>query len=166
MEPYVGEIRMFGGDYAPEGWMLCDGRTLPIAQYDLLFALLGTTYGGDGQTTFALPDLRGRAPMHHSTNYPLGARGGSETVSLVHEHLAMHTHGAKVKSGNGNSSAPAAHYWAGNSDFQCYDTEVPNAQFAGGAIGPAGGNQPHENMMPFIAMSFIIAYVGLYPSPN
>lgn len=164
MDPYLGEIKMFCGNFAPLGWALCQGQLMNIADNDALYTLLGTTYGGDGIATFALPDLRGRAPFHQTTNYSLGAFGGTETVTLTQQQLAQHTHLASAKAGNGTSSAPAAHYWAGNSDYSCYVEATPNASFASSAVSATGGNQPHDNMMPFIAVSFIIATAGIYPS--
>jgi microcystin-dependent protein len=158
---------MFAGNFAPQDWVACDGRLLNISENDALYALLGTTYGGDGVNTFGVPDLRGRAPFHRNGGYPLGAAGGTETVTLTQESLAAHTHLASVKTGNGQSSAPAANFWAGCSDYDCYAKAVaPTASFAPSAIGPAGGSEPHDNMMPFLAMSFIMATVGIYPTPN
>lgn len=165
-DPYLGEIRMFAGNFAPQDWVMCDGRLLSISESEALYSLLGTTYGGDGVTTFGVPDLRGRAPFHQSSTYPLGAIGGTETVTLTQESLAQHTHLANVKTANGQSSAPAAHYWAGNADFTCYAQATPTVPFDPSAIGQAGGTQPHENMMPFITMTFIMATAGIYPSPN
>jgi microcystin-dependent protein len=165
-EPYLGEIRMFGGTFAPQGWVPCDGRLLSISDNEPLFALLGTTYGGDGQSNFGVPDLRGRAPIHRSSVYPLGVRGGTETVTLTVPEMAAHTHLPNVKAGNGSSSTPAGSHWAGNNDFGCYAHTAPNASFNPGAIGPAGGNQPHDNMMPFTTVSFIIATAGIYPQSN
>lgn len=165
-EPYLGEIRLFGGNFAPLNWVPCDGRLLSISDNDALYALIGTTYGGDGLTTFAVPDLRGRAPFHHSSNYPIGSRGGTETVTLTTQEMAAHTHLPAVKAATGSASAPAANYWAGNSDFECYAQTAPNASFNPGAIGLAGGSQPHENMMPFTTVTFIMATAGIYPSSN
>lgn len=166
MEPYVGEIRMFSGNYAPAGWLLCDGTTLTINDYAPLFYVIGTAYGGDGENNFKLPDLRGRAPMHRSGAHPLGESGGSETVTLNQAQLAAHTHAALAKTANGSSSAPAGHYWAGNSDFKCYAPAAPTVPFAASAIGAAGGNEPHENMMPFTTVTFIISTSGTIPNPS
>lgn len=165
-EPYVGEIRMFSGTFAPDTWLPCDGRTVPISQFETLFALLGTTYGGDGVNTFGVPDLRGRAAMHLAPAHPLGQGGGSETVTLNGAQLAAHTHLAQARTGNGTSSAPAGHYWAGNSDYKIYAQSAPSVQFAANAIGSAGGSQPHDNMMPFTTVTFIIATQGIYPNTN
>ena len=166
-EPYIGEIKMFAGNFAPVDWLLCDGRLLGISEYEALYSVLGTTYGGDGVNTFALPDLRGRAPLHRSSSHPIGQLGGTETVALSQEQMPGHTHVPNAMSGNGSLAAPAAHYWAGNAEVLCYaQTGNPNAQFAASAIGAAGGSTPHDNMMPFTTVSFIIATNGIYPPQN
>jgi microcystin-dependent protein len=165
-DAYLGEIRMLGGNYAPVGWMMCDGSVLSISQNEALFALLGTTYGGDGQTTFALPDLRGRAPMHQSPQYPMGMKAGVESVTLNTNNLAAHTHVPSAQSANGTASSPANAVWAGNSDYTCFTQGAPNTNFNAGSIGPAGGNVPHDNMMPYVAINYIIATQGIFPSPN
>jgi microcystin-dependent protein len=165
-EPYVGEIRMFGGDFAPTGWALCDGSVLSINANEMLYSLLGTTYGGDGQTTFGLPDLRGRVPMHQSSTHPLGQKGGTETVTLTQSNLATHTHAAAAQGANGTVASPGNAFWAGNADYNCFAPAgtATDASFNAGTIAPAGGSQPHENMMPFVAINFIIATQGIYPS--
>lgn len=166
MEPYVGEVRMFGGTFAPQGWEMCNGQLLRIADNEVLFALIGTTYGGDGVNTFAVPDLRGRVPVNQSAQYPLGQTGGTETVTLNQLQLPAHTHAASVSSANGTFAAPGAHFWAGNAEEACFSTAAPDAQFNASAIGLAGGANSHENMMPFLATSFIIATTGIYPQPD
>jgi microcystin-dependent protein len=157
---------MFAGNFAPQGWVLCDGRQLSISQYEALYTLLGTTYGGDGQQTFNVPDLRGRAPIHKSSTYPQGAMGGTESVTLTQQNMPQHTHLPKAKKGSGGSSVPTANYWAGNAEVTCYTTTAPTTPFDHAAIAPAGGSQPHENMMPFLTMSFVMATSGIYPTPN
>lgn len=164
MEPYVGEIRLFGGNFAPSGWLKCDGSLINIADNEVLFSLLGTTYGGDGQRTFALPDLRGRVPLHRSATYPMGARGGAEQVTLTQQSLASHTHRANAKDAPGTGSNPKGLYWSTNNDYPLFGTTAPDKQFAPTAIGAAGGNEPHDNMMPFLTLTFIIAAQGIYPS--
>lgn len=164
-EPYIGEIRMFSGNFAPANWALCNGQVLSISENETLYNLLGTTYGGDGVTSFGLPDLRGRAPMHMTTGYSLGQLGGSESVTLTRETMAPHTHTAMAQSANGTSSAPAGRYWAGAGDFICFSKADPDVTFSPAAINVSGGSLPHENMMPFLAMTFIIATAGIYPSP-
>jgi microcystin-dependent protein len=165
-EPYLGEIRMFAGNFAPQGWVFCDGSTLAISEYDALYALIGTTYGGDGQTSFMVPDLRGRAPIHIGPSATLGASGGSETVTLSSQQMAQHTHVANARSANATSSTPASNYWAGNADYLCYAATTPNTAMNSGAIGAAGCNLPHENMMPFQTISFVMATSGIFPTTN
>lgn len=164
-EPYVGEIRLFGGNFAPLGWALCNGQLLQINNNEVLYSLLGTIYGGDGQTTFGLPDLRGRVPIHPGQgSYPLGQVGGTETVTLTGQNLPSHTHRANAHPGNGTAADPTNRFWAGNNDFRCYSDVAPNTNFAAGAVGVSGGSQPHDNMMPFVTVSYIIAVEGIYPS--
>jgi microcystin-dependent protein len=165
-EPYVGEIRVFGGNFAPVGWALCDGRTLAISTNETLYALIGTTYGGDGQNTFALPDLRGRVPIHTGPGYSLGQTGGTEMVSLTSQNLPVHSHTAAASAANATSSVPTGRFWATNTDFRCYSNATPNTSFAPAAIGAAGGSVPHDNMMPFLTVSYIIALEGIYPNFN
>lgn len=170
MENYVGEIRIFAGNYAPENWLFCEGQELPIAEYDMLFALIGTTYGGDGQTTFRLPDLRGRLPLHQGTNpqtgasYRLGQAGGTETVTLRPEELPAHTHVPAASSQPGNRQDPSDVVWAGGA--QQYAAATPNQNMNPTCIDPVGGNAPHDNMMPYLPLSYIIATAGLWPSQN
>ena len=164
MEPYLGEIRLFGGTYAPAGWLKCDGSVIDIVDNEALYSLLGTTYGGDGQRTFGLPDLRGRVPLQRSPNYLMGKQGGAEQVTLTQQALGPHTHRANAKNANGSSADPKGRYWAGNSDYPLFGATAPDKQFAAAAIGAAGGNDPHDNMMPFLTLTFIIAASGIYPS--
>ena len=171
MEPYVGEIRMFGGNFAPLGWQLCDGSLLSIAEYDLLFALIGTTYGGDGQTTFRVPDLRGRIPLHTGQNpatrttYPLGSMAGSETVTLTAQQMPAHTHAATaISNATTNVASPQGALWANGP--QVYSTNAPNTAMAADAVALAGGSQPHDNMMPYQCINFIISLYGIYPQQN
>lgn len=165
-DAYLGEIRMFGGNYAPQDWALCDGSTLSIAANQALFSLLGTSYGGDGISTFALPDLRGRAPMHKAPGYPLGQQAGSETVTLTTENLPVHSHTPMAQGANGPASSPANAVWAGNSDFSVFSSATPDTLFNPAAIQPTGKGQAHDNMMPYVGINFIIATAGIYPSPN
>jgi microcystin-dependent protein len=166
-EPYVGEIRLFSGNYAPAGWALCDGSLVAISDNETLYSLLGTIYGGDGQTTFGLPDLRGRVPIHQLPGtYTVGQMGGTESVTLTSQNLPTHSHSANTHAGNGTGSDPTARFWAGNNDLRLYSDAAPDTTFAPNAIGVAGGNQPHENMMPFVTVSYIIALTGVYPSFN
>jgi microcystin-dependent protein len=163
--PYVGEIRMFGGNFAPAGWMFCDGSLLPISENDVLFALIGTTYGGDGQTTFALPDLRGRIPIHAGAGHTLGEVSGVESVTLTLQQIPNHTHAALAQSGNGSQSNPSNGVWAGSTQG-LYAPGPGSLAMNPAAIGLSGGNQPHDNMMPFTAVSFIIFLFGVFPPQN
>jgi microcystin-dependent protein len=164
-QPYIGEIRMFGGNFAPLGWSFCEGQFLAISQNDALFNLIGTTYGGDGQSTFALPDLRGRFPMHVGPGFVLGQKDGTETVTLTLQQMPLHNHLAVCSPGGG--SVP----WAANS-FWSTDPAGATAAYsasggspmAGNAIGNSVGNQPHDNMQPYLAVSFIISLFGVFPS--
>lgn len=160
-ESYLGEIRMFAGNFAPQGWALCNGQLLNIAEHEALFALLGTTYGGDGQTTFALPDLQGRVPVHPNPQYPRGTKGGSETVTLVLDQLPQHTHLANANNTISDDDTPVNSVW-GKTLYKMYasgTTQNMNSQ----SISPVGGNQPHNNMMPTTAISFIISLYGVFP---
>lgn len=164
-DQFIGEIRMFAGDYAPQGWLFCHGQALPINSNQALYALIGTTYGGDGYTTFKLPDLRGRAPIHYSSSYPLGQMGGSEQVTLSLPQLPSHTHVPHAKSvqSETTSHTPAGQVW-GFSDLTNYQTGSPNASMSSVAIASNGSNFPHNNMMPSLVVHFIIATDGIFPS--
>lgn len=159
---------MFAGNFAPAGWMFCDGSLLAISQNDVLFALIGTTYGGDGQSTFALPDLRGRVPLHMgqgaglSANV-LGQNGGVETVTLNTSQMPAHNHLAIASSAAGVSTSPTGNVWAAAADFSPYNSSSNTAMNAG-ALGQAGGSQPHDNMLPFVGINFIISLFGIFPS--
>lgn len=169
MEPYLGEVRMFAGTFAPVGWALCNGQSLPISQYDALYALLGTTYGGDGQTTFALPDLRGRIPIHAGKNpstgttYAQGQPGGTETVTLITQQMPAHTHNVFAVSGDGNQSGPANALWAASSLNQYAEQGTADTAMAANLVSAQGGSLPHDNVMPFQCINFIIALEGVYP---
>jgi microcystin-dependent protein len=166
-DPYIGEIRMFAGNFSPQGWMFCQGQVLPIATYDVLFTLIGTTYGGDGQSTFALPDLQGRLPLHFgqrsgSSNFTLGQKGGVETVTLTSSQMPVHTHAASVSSGVGHLSEPQAAVAAAHRDFPAFSSSATGA-LAPGAVAVAGASQPHNNVAPFLCLSFIICFAGVFP---
>lgn len=166
-DQYVGEIRMFAGNYAPEGWALCDGSTLQIAENEVLYTLLGTTYGGDGVSTFKLPDLRGRLVLHHGANketgtqYTLGQTGGTETVTLTEAQLPVHSHTPQAKSLSGDAPSPTNGFWAAGLP---YSNAEPNGVMDAATVGSVGGNQAHDNVMPFLAVNFIIAMYGIFPS--
>jgi microcystin-dependent protein len=169
-QPYVGEIRMFGGNFAPVGWAFCSGQLLPISENETLFQLIGTTYGGDGQDTFALPDLRGRLPIHQGSGPGLSSRilaetGGSETVTLTGNQIPLHNHLAVVSTSAATASSPQGNVIA-NGTPNLYLRDVPSDSMNPNSLGISGGNQPHENLMPFLCVSFIISLFGIFPSPN
>jgi microcystin-dependent protein len=164
-DPFVGEIRMFGGNFAPAGWMFCSGDLLAVSEYDTLFNLIGTTYGGDGQNTFALPDLRSRFPMHQGSWATLGALGGTATVTLTAVELAAHSHSPVATSTAASTANPQNGTWAAWSDTP-YSPAEPTSAMAALALTSSGGTQPHENMPPYLAVSFIISVFGIYPSPS
>ncbi len=165
--PYVGEIRLAGFNFAPVGWAFCDGSLLSIAENDVLFNLIGTTYGGDGQTTFALPDLRGRVPMHQSSGHVLGEKSGAETVTLTTAQLPSHTHLPQADANTSTSSDPTGHIWAQAQAARPYVAGTSaNTPMNAAAMGSTGGSQPHDNMLPFVAVNFIISLFGIYPSQN
>jgi microcystin-dependent protein len=168
--PYVGEIRMVGFNFAPVGWALCDGQALNIAQNDALFALIGTTYGGDGQETFHLPNLQSRIPVHAGTGpdgtvYTLGQADGVETVTLTVQQLPAHTHVPVAQSEAGNQPGPQEGVWA-LSDLTQFNDKPPGPAMAPEAILPTGGSQPHENLMPYTVINFIIALQGVFPTQS
>ncbi len=173
MDPFIGEIRIFAGTFAPYGWAACDGQILQIQQNTALFSLLGTYYGGDGKTTFALPDLRGRAPMHWGSGAGLsvygkpGLNGGATTVSLDANTTPCHTHAASGDASGGGQQNPTNNVWgtqSGRSPTNLYTSNPPNVNMSGQALDPIGGGQPHNNMQPYLAMMYIIAMTGIYPS--
>ena len=172
-EPFIGQIIMFGGNFAPIGWALCDGQLLPIADNQALFSILGTTYGGDGRTTFGLPDLRGRVAVHPGagpglSTYSLGQKGGAEQVTLTGNEMPSHNHNSRVHSGTADSKSPVNNVLSGNTGrvASTYSSEAPDADMNAGAIANTGGNQPHSNVEPYQCVNFIIALVGIYPSRN
>ena len=164
--PYIGEIRLFAGNFAPVGWLLCQGQTLPISQYDVLFNLIGTTYGGDGQTTFNLPNLSSRVPLHQGSGYVLGQQGGVETVTLTAQQMPQHTHALVATSSTGTQANPGGNLLANSQGPQPYIQEDPDNNLSAQAISSSGGSQPHENMQSFLCINFIIATEGIFPSPT
>jgi len=167
-QPYVGEIRMFAGNFAPAGWAFCNGSLMPIVENETLFNLIGTTYGGDGEQTFALPDLRGRVPMHQGSGPGLSPRvigelGGSETVTLSNAQMPMHAHALRASSGLASLGAPLGTVLA-KTAANSYDSAPPAVPMAASAIPPAGGSQPHANMAPYCALNYIISLFGIFPS--
>lgn len=165
-QPYVGEIRMFGGNFAPLGWAFCDGQLLSISDYEALYSLIGTTYGGDGVQTFALPDLRGRLPIHQSPGYALGSAAGTESITLTPGQMPMHTHLLLGSTAEAETASPSNALLAASADTPFYG---PSISGKGAVLNPlalsaAGGSQPHDNMMPSICVTFMIALEGIYPS--
>ncbi|MGZ5199357.1 MAG: phage tail protein [Telluria sp.] len=157
---------MFAGNFAPVNWAKCDGSVIPISGNDALFALIGNTYGGDGQTTFGLPDLRGRAPMHKSPTYPIGSKGGDESVTLTPNQMPAHTHTVNASSTPGTASNPENAVWAGSFYTSFSTDQAPPVAMNPQAVSAAGGSQPHDNMMPYLVINYIICTVGIYPSFN
>jgi microcystin-dependent protein len=164
-DPYLGEIRMFGGNFAPLGWAFCNGQLLPISQNDALYTLLGTTYGGDGQSTFGVPDLRGRVPLHVGTGFPLGQAAGVETVALTATQMPLHNHNYVNSGGLPNAASPAGAVPA-VPGTEIYGEEAPIVAYNPQKVLAAGGSQPHANLQPYTCVSFIIATEGIYPSQS
>ena len=169
-EPFVGEIRMGGWNFAPLGWAFCNGQLLPIAENEVLFTLIGTTYGGDGQTTFALPDLRGRVPIHQGTGAGLSTRVigqsiGVEQVTLTTSQLPQHAHALQASANASTAAAgPAGNLVANAGTTNLYGSGPPTTDMSADAVGGAGGGQPHNNLAPYQCVSFIIALFGIFPS--
>ena len=169
--PYVGEIRIFAGNFAPQGWAICDGSILSIANFEVLFALLGTTYGGDGVNTFKLPDMRGRIPIHQGNGYVMGALSGSESVTLTSAELPAHSHAVQSSTAHGNTSSPAGALWATDgtgvaAPYRKAASGGTAVALAAGTVATSGGGQPHENRQPLLAMNYIISLFGIFPSQN
>ena len=165
--PFVGEIRMFAGNFAPAGWSFCNGALIPIDQNPTLFQLIGTTYGGDGQTTFALPNLQSRVPVHVGPGFALGQTGGVETVTVTTSQIPAHSHVPQCNSNSGTAAGPANDVWAvPNPSVGIYNTVAPSLAMDPAAIGSSGGSQPHDNMLPFLVINFIISFFGVFPSQS
>lgn len=170
-QPYVGEIRMFAGNFPPNGWMFCEGATLPISENDVLFQLIGTTYGGDGEETFNLPNLASRVPMHmgtgpDGTTYQIGEMAGTEQETLSIQQIPNHTHTLMASNDFSTQTTAGGNVLATPSSATVfpYGTDLPPATLIPSAIGPAGGSQPHENTQPFLCINFIISLFGIFPS--
>jgi microcystin-dependent protein len=169
-EPFVGEIRMFAGNFAPVGWAFCDGQLLAVSQNDALFSLLGTIYGGDGRTTFGLPDLRGRIPIHAGSGpglspRTLGAKAGAERVTVTVDQLPAHNHASLHASPDlANAANPIGNLPARSTAVDVYVNEAPSVDLASGSVGTTGGSQSHGNLQPFLCVNFIVALFGIYPS--
>lgn len=164
-QPYVGEIRIFAGNFAPAGWMFCEGQLLPISEFETLFNLIGTTYGGDGQSTFALPDLRGRVPIHFGNGFTLAETGGAETITLTVQQIPAHSHALLANTQTGTDKSPTGRVTDQTSGgVLIYIEESPDQSMAASAIGSTGGSQPHDNFQPYLCVDFIISLFGIFPS--
>ncbi|BAV48913.1 microcystin-dependent protein [Mesorhizobium loti] len=165
-QPYVGEVRMFAGNFAPAGWMFCEGQLLPISENETLFQLIGTTYGGDGESTFALPDLRGRLPLHQGNGFILAETGGAEEITLTIQQIPAHSHPFLGNIGNGSQASPQGNVLASSTLVKLYALETADAVMATSAISSVGGSQPHTNFQPYLCVNFIISLFGIFPSPT
>ena len=166
-QPYVGEIRLFAGNFAPAGWMFCEGQLLPISEYETLFNLIGTTYGGDGQSTFALPDMRGRIPIHMGNGFTLAQTGGAETVTLTVPQIPAHSHPVLASQNTGTGSNPQNNVLDQMSGaILLYKAQTPTVAMNSSVISSIGGNQPHNNFQPYLCVDFIISLFGIFPSPT
>jgi microcystin-dependent protein len=163
-EPFLGEIRVFSFNFAPRGWALCNGQLLPINQNQALFSILGTTYGGDGRTTFALPNLQGRTPIHFGGGFVLGQNGGEESHTLSLSEMPTHTHGGLGSGNAADQQTPAGSVWA-VTPSNAYSSNL-NGSMSAAAVGPVGGSQPHQNLSPYSVLNFCIALQGIFPSRN
>jgi microcystin-dependent protein len=167
--PYVGEIRMFAGNFAPAGWALCDGRPMPISEHEVLFQLIGTTYGGDGQETFDLPNLQSRLPVHMGQgpglqSYQLGEQAGVESVTLNTNQIPSHNHAFVASTAGGTANTPSGNVVASPAVTKLYRLTAPSDALPANLVQPTGGSQPHDNLMPYIAITYIISLFGLFPS--
>ena len=162
-QPYVGETRIFAGNFAPAGWMFCEGQLLPISENETLFQLIGTTYGGDGESTFQLPDLRGRLPIHQGNGFILAEQGGAEEITLTVSQIASHTHPLLATTAVGTSPNPGNNILAAAGNIDLYRETAANTPMSNQGIGPVGGSQPHTNFQPYLCVDFIISLFGLFP---
>jgi microcystin-dependent protein len=164
-QPYVGEIRMFAGNFAPAGWMFCEGQLLPISENETLFQLIGTTYGGDGESTFALPDLRGRIPIHQGNGFILAETGGAEEITLTVPQIPAHSHPMLASTAAGAGGSPTNSV-LGQTQVDIYTKGGIGPTLSPLAVGPVGGSQPHTNFQPYLCVDFIISLFGIFPSPT
>lgn len=165
-QPYVGEIRMFAGNFAPAGWMFCEGQLLPISENETLFQLIGTTYGGDGESTFALPDLRGRIPIHQGNGFILAETGGAEEITLTVSQIPAHSHPMLATTSLGGASGTASNVVARSPSASIYIEDVAGVGMSPQSMGSVGGSQPHTNFQPYLCVDFIISLFGIFPSPT
>lgn len=166
-QPYVGEVRMFAGNFAPAGWMFCEGQLLPISENETLFQLIGTTYGGDGQSTFALPDLRGRLPLHQGNSFILAETGGAEEITLTVQQIAAHTHPLLASTSPGTTTNAQSNVNCSSPTLDLYiDGQSPDTNMSPAVVTSTGGSQPHTNFQPYLCVNFIISLFGIFPSPT
>lgn len=165
-QPYVGEIRMFAGNFAPAGWMFCSGQLLPISENETLFQLIGTTYGGDGQSTFQLPNLQSRVPIHQGNGFILAESGGAEQITLTTQQIPIHNHAFIASGDPADSITPANATVAAAVSLNMYYTAAPDANLNSNMLTPTGGSQPHTNLQPYLTINFIISLFGIFPSPT
>jgi microcystin-dependent protein len=165
-QPYVGEIRMFAGNFAPAGWMFCEGQLLPISENETLFQLIGTTYGGDGQSTFALPDLRGRIPIHQGNGFILAETGGAEEITLTVNQIPAHSHPFLASTNVAQDTSPLNKTVGQTGSALLYIQDVTDSNMSPQAVAPVGGSQPHTNFQPYLCVDFIISLFGIFPSPT
>ena len=165
-QPYVGEIRMFAGNFAPAGWMFCEGQLLPISENETLFQLIGTTYGGDGESTFALPDLRGRIPIHQGNGFILAETGGVEEVTLTVNQIPAHSHPLLVSNNIATVPSPQNNLLGKSPSVKLYGVGAPTSALSPLTVGSIGGSQPHTNFQPYLCVDFIISLFGIFPSPT
>jgi len=157
---------MFGGNFAPAGWMFCEGQLLPISENETLFQLIGTTYGGDGQSTFGLPDLRGRIPIHQGNSFILAETGGAEEITLTVNQIPVHTHPFLANTQQGGLNSPTDNVLAAGKTIDLYREAQPTVALSPVTVGPTGGSQPHTNFQPYLCVDFIISLFGIFPSPT
>lgn len=166
-QPYVGEIRIFAGNFAPAGWAFCEGQLMAISENETLFQLIGTTYGGDGQSTFAMPDMRGRIPIHQGSGFTLAETGGAEQITLTTQQIPAHTHPYLCSADPGNSVNPQSNLASRTAGAtSLYIEDSPTVNMHAMAIGSVGGSQPHTNFQPYLCVNFIISLFGIFPSPT
>ena len=165
-QPYVGEIRMFAGNFAPAGWMFCEGQLLPISENETLFQLIGTTYGGDGQSTFALPDLRGRIPIHQGNGFILAETGGAEEITLTVNQIPAHSHPMLASGNAASQTSPSTNVLATPSVIDLYRAGGASSPMVPSSVSAVGGSQPHTNFQPYLCINFIISLFGIFPPPS
>ena len=170
-QPYIGEIRLFASNFAPQNWLFCHGQLLPISENDALYQVIGTRYGGDGESNFALPDLRGRIPLHFGVgpdtlNYPISQMAGTETVTLTTQQIPVHTHPVLASTGPGSVNSPTNNVIGVSAAVKVFIEDEPVVNMNAGAVGPAGGSEPHENCQPFLGINYIISLFGIFPTPT